>query len=270
MSIIWTAKNLRRRLLGRPALADPAKAPLTAAVEAALALPTLGAPRAPVDAALARLAAAAIARPVQLSSRELFSLHGTPLPGWREEDVGLEDDWVTADDYYPLYHRFFQEAAEHWPAPRLLEIGVRTGYVGLCFARGVAGQAEYIGVDPNLYLPDSLDRASASFAAVAAVQPGFRFQCLLGYSENAAIQRRLRALGPYDLIHVDGDHSLPGKLLDLDLCRSLLKPNGVVLVDDYSHIPAVIQEAVSRALHLGWYSRFAVLDTKRGLALLQL
>jgi predicted O-methyltransferase YrrM len=267
--MIHYAENLVRRVVGRRALPDLHKVPLTLAVEHALALPPLGAPGIVPDPALARLATSAVLRPVTIGSRELFSLDGKPLPGWREEDVGLEDDWVTTEQYYPLYHRFFQEITQHLSTPRLLEIGVRTGYVGMCFARGVNGPAAYVGVDPNLYLPDSLERAVSSFTLLATRIRGFRFNCLLGYSDNPAVQRKLRRLAPFDLIHIDGDHTLRGKLIDLDLSRFLLAPGGLVLVDDYTHIPAVIQESVSRALKLGWYSRFAVLETMRGMAILQ-
>lgn len=268
MNLTWQLKNLARRVLGRRVQADPAKAPLTPAVEQALALPTLGEPSHAIDPELAALVAGARARPVQFSSRELFSLNGQPLPAWREEDTTLEDDWVTTEHYYPLYHRFFQETLARRGARRLLEIGVRTGYVGLCFARAVDGRADYLGVDPNLYLPEGLDLARASFAAIERAQPSFSARCLLGYSDNPDMQAKLHRLAPFDLIHVDGDHTLRGKLIDLDLCRRLVGDRGLVLVDDYTHIPSVIQESVARALHLGWYKRFAVLDTKRGLALL--
>jgi SAM-dependent methyltransferase len=267
--MIWTAKNLLRRMLGRHALAEPSKAPLTMEVRAALELPTLGPCTVKADPWLTKLAQAAVTRKASFSSRELFSLGGVPLPCWREEDVVLEDNWVTTECYYPLYHRFFQEISLHVPQPRLLEIGVRTGYIGVCFARGANGPAQYVGVDPNLYLADSLDRARSSFAALATTIPGFKFECLLGYSDNPKIQSKLQRMAPFDLIHIDGDHTLRGKLIDLNLCRSLLKPNGLVLVDDFTHIPAVVEEAVSRALKLGWYSRFSFLATMRGMALLQ-
>lgn len=268
MNPTWQLKNLARRILGRRVQADPAKAPLTADVERALALPTLGETSHPIDPELAALTAAACARPAQFGSRELFSLDGKPLPAWREEDTTLEDDWVTTEQYYPLYHRFFQETLARRDARRLLEIGVRTGYVGLCFARAITGRADYLGVDPNLYLPEGLDLARASLEAMSRANPGFAARCILGYSDNSDVQAELARRAPFDLIHIDGDHTVRGKLIDLDLCRRLVSPHGLVLVDDYTHIPSVIQESVARALHLGWYSRFGILDTKRGLAVL--
>lgn len=262
-------KNVARRMLGRPLVADPARCPLDSAVLAALGDgPATGAPPA-TDPELDSLCRAAQSASVACDSSELFSIDGEMLPCWRPEDRHLEDDWVTSADYYPLYHRFFKEAGRRFPGPRLLEIGVRTGYVGVCFAKAVTGPSFYCGVDPNLYLPDGLQRARRSFKTLGRHLPGFRHQCLLGYSDNPSIQGQLRRLGPFDLIHIDGDHTLTGKLVDLHLARSLLAPGGLVLVDDYTHIPGVIQDAVARALRCGWYRRFARLETKRGLALLQ-
>ncbi len=262
-------KNFIRCLLGRRLVADSCKAPLPPAVEAALALPTGDMTAIGADPQLSALVLRAESAVPAYSSRDLFSVEGRPLPCWREEDVGLEDDWVTNPNYYPLYHRLFRETAALRSDQRLLEIGVRTGYVGVCFARAVEGSSYYLGVDPNLYLPDGLARAKATFAMLGAKDPRFRFRCLFGYSDNPTIQRRLREMPKFDLIHIDGDHTLRGKLVDLDLARQLTTPEGLVLVDDYLHIPDVIQEAVGRALRLGWYSRFALLRTTRGMAILQ-
>jgi len=39
-------------------------------------------------------------------------------------------------------------------------------------------------------------------------------------------------------VHIDGDHTLTGKLRDLDLARHLVAPSGLVLVDDATHVPS--------------------------------
>jgi hypothetical protein len=267
--LLVEAKNLLRRLLGRPEWPDRKRASHTADVRKALAQPVAGMPARGGDPQLIGLAERAGKRPVTLTSREMFCLNGHFLPCWREEDVGLGDDWLESEDCYPLYHRLFQEIGAQLPSPRMLEIGVRTGYVGVAFARAVSGPRAYVGVDANLYLADGLARARAAFREYRRFDPDFRFQCILGYSDNPGVQRRLRSLAPFDIIHVDGDHSLAGKLVDLDLCRSLLSPRGLVLVDDYRHIPDVVPEAVGRALRLGWYAGYGIVATKRGMAVLQ-
>ena len=263
------AKNLLRRLLGRREWPDPKRAAHSTEVRRALAQPVAGMPDLGVDPELTGLAERARKRPVTLSSRALFSLDGKFLPCWRDEDVGLVDDWLESEDCYPLYHRLFQELGGRSSSPRMLEIGVRTGYVGVAFARALSGPRAYVGVDPNLYLADGLERARAALGELHRLDPGFRFECILGYSDNPGVQRRLRSLAPFDVIHVDGDHSLAGKLVDLDLCRSLLGPQGLVLVDDYRHLPEVIPEAVGRALRLGWYAGYGIVPTKRGMVLLR-
>jgi len=221
------------------------------------------------DPVLIELCSRALSRRVTLPSRELFSLNGKPLPCWREEDIDPNDDWLLTDQYYPLYYRLFQEAAVLYKQPRMLEIGVRTGYIGVVFARAVGGSSYYIGVDPNQYLPDGLDRARQSFTSIQNAIPQFTFSCIVGYSGDAKIQAQLQQQAPYDVIHIDGDHTLQGKLIDLDLARSWISPTGLVLVDDYHHLPDIMHEAVGRALRLGWYTKFAVLNTCRGLIILQ-
>lgn len=262
-------KNFARRLLGRPQLADPSRCPLSAHVVAALNGGTTVEAPTVLDSELENLCRTVQSSEAEYDSNDLFSIDGNMLPCWRPEDLHLEDDWVTCSDYYPLYHRFFKEACRPLAAPKLLEIGVRTGYVGVCFAKAVKKPSFYCGVDPNLYLPDGLQRARRSFEILSEHYPGFHHRCLLGYSDNSSIQKQLHRLGPFDLIHIDGDHTLTGKLVDLHLARSLLGPQGIVLVDDYTHIPGIIQDAVDRALRCGWYRRFAILETKRGLALLR-
>jgi len=267
--MIWEIKNLLRRFVGRQAIPNPTKVAHTADVRKALAQPNSSMPGIQQDSQLTAFVERAQKRPVTLSSRELFSLNGHPLPCWREEDVGAVDNWLTSDDYYPLYYRLFQELSLHFSRPRMLEIGVRTGYAGVAFARGIKGPRTYIGVDPNLYLPDGLDRARKTFKELRSIDRDFEFNCLFGYSENPRVQKQLRSLAPFDIIHIDGDHTMPGKLVDLELCHQLINSSGFVLVDDYYYIPDVVQEAVGRAFNLGWYSKYCIVNTFRGMALLQ-
>lgn len=200
-------------------------------------------------------------------SRAIFTLDGALLPCWREADLSEGDDWLTSPRYYPLYFALFQSRSAPGRPLRMLEIGVRTGYMGVAFARAARGPAFYMGVDPNLYIAAGLELAHASLAALRA-RGGLEFALLEGYSWDAPAQRSMRFSGPFDLIHIDGDHTLPGKLIDLDLARGLLAPGGLVLVDDYDH-HQIVADAVRRALALGWFRTFARLPSLRGLAVLQ-
>lgn len=269
MSRLEPLKNWLRPFLGRRRVPNPDKIVPSPQLEAALALENVGMPSLKPDAGLAALAKRILARPSATSALELFTLEGQLLPCWVPEDIDPADDWLTNDRAYPLYYRLFQEIALLHPIPRLLEIGVRTGYVGVVFARAVNGPSRYVGIDPDQYRADGLARANASFTRIRARQPGFDFRCLHGYSDNPRIQSTVLRRGPYNIVHVDGDHTNRGKLVDLEFARSVLAPGGLVLVDDYDYIPGVIQESIGRAVRLGWYSRFATLATHRGLGILQ-
>jgi predicted O-methyltransferase YrrM len=202
------------------------------------------------------------------SSQELFRLGGEMLPCWQESDVGFVDDWLTNPTYYPYYDAFFRQVSKPDGSTRLLEIGVRTGYIAAVFARAARGRSMYVGVDPNVYLRNGLELASATLQRLRSELNTTEFMLIEGFSWDADVQKTLAYSGPFDLIHIDGDHTLLGKLIDLELARRLLAPGGLVLVDDYSyHSP--ISDAVNRSLALGWYREIAVIPTLRGLAVLR-
>src|SRR5262245_11738512 len=180
------------------------------------------------------------------ASRELFALDGVALPCWLEGDLALYDDWLSADNYYPLYYALFHRLTTPDRKTRLLEIGVRTGYMGVTFAKAAQGPARYLGVDPNLYVRDGLRLAGETFQILRSTLADFEFVLLEGYSWDTDIQDSLIYSGPFEIIHIDGDHTLPGKLLDLEIARRLLAPGGLVLVDDYEH-HSIVSDAVRRA-----------------------
>lgn len=261
--VVRQGRQLERRynLPPRPYLPTPA-------VEQALALPAAGlADPAPTPLLTERLPAS-LAANTQPASRELFSLNGRPLPCWQESDIGLYDDWLTAANYYPVYYHVFKRLADTARPVRMLEIGVRTGYMGVAFARATPGRCLYVGLDPNLYVHNGLDLAGATFRQLREQLPNAEFVLIEGYSWDAEVQRSLAHSGPFDIIHIDGDHTVPGKLVDLDLARRLVAPGGVVLVDDYEH-HSIVADAIRRAWRLGWFREFAFIATKRGLAALR-
>lgn len=202
-------------------------------------------------------------------SVELFSIGGELLPCWLESDFDPDDPWLTASSYYPTYYQVFKQLAERHGKLRILEIGVRTGYMGVVFARATAGrQCFYVGLDPNLYVTNGLELAASSFRAIQQECEGFEFALIEGYSWDEMLKRSLAYTGPFDIVHIDGDHSLPGKLNDLDLARYLIRPGATVLVDDYDH-HSIVADAVRRALALEWYREFEYVETIRGLAVLR-
>jgi predicted O-methyltransferase YrrM len=200
---------------------------------------------------------------------ELFTMSGRKLPCWLKEDsCSATDDWLTAASNYPAYYSLFRRLTHPASKTRLLEIGVRTGYIPVVFAKASRGLSYYLGVDPNLYLQNGLTLASQSLQHVQSCIPTFDFALIEGYSWDDWVRKSIMYSGPFDLIHIDGDHTLGGKLVDLDIARFALADNGIILVDDYDHHPCV-REAVERAIRVGIFRQFAYLPTFRGLAALR-
>lgn len=203
------------------------------------------------------------------SSREIFSSGNAFLACWQDSDLGLYDDWLTAANYYPMYYALFQKLTSYRSKTRLLEIGVRTGYLGAVFAKASKSEAFYMGVDPNEYVANGLQLASETFKILRSQLKTFDFVLIEGYSNDIDVQKSLIYSGAFDIIHIDGDHTITGKLIDLELARHLISDDGIVLVDDYDYHASVVSEPTKRALALGWFKKFAYLPTKRGLAVLQ-
>lgn len=203
------------------------------------------------------------------ASEEMFTLGGEKLPCFLPQDVDANDPWLLGPQYYPLYFSLFKWMAEKKQGPlRLLEIGVRTGYMAAVFARATAEKGgEYLGIDPNLYLANGLKLALATTRKLERPYPKFRHQFIQGYSSADIFQQNLQLLGPFDVIHIDGDHSMAGKVIDAELGRRLIAPGGLVLLDDFNHAPSV-RQSVAIAMHLGWYRHVAVVPTLRGMAVL--
>ena len=202
-------------------------------------------------------------------SRSMFTgADGFPYPSWLEGDENLGDDWLLAPDYYPHYFRLYQALGEPFQEVRMLEFGVRSGYSALVLARALPRKRLfYVGVDPNLYVEDGLAKAAQSYRQLRMEGVPFDFFLLEGFSGSNAVQHSLQHSGPYQFIHIDGEHTLFGKVFDLWIARNLMAKNGYVLVDDYEH-HGFIADSVNIALHKGWFSRFSYLPTKRGLAIL--
>lgn len=204
------------------------------------------------------------------SSQSLFTnARGQRYPCWLPGDENLVDDWLLGPDTYPYYFRVFRHLGKDMAIPRLLEFGVRTGYTGLVFARASGRRCMYVGVDPNLYLPDGLDRAAQTFRLMREEGADLDFMLLEGYSSSSAMQASLRLSGPYGFVHIDGEHTYFGKVLDLWIARQLVDPSGYVLIDDMNHHPMITQ-SVQAACYMGWFSAFSLVPTKRGLGVLKI
>ena len=100
-------------------------------------------------------------------------------------------------------------------ARSVLEIGSRYGQSLLHFAQACATGSRVVSVD----LGYSTDRPDVNTRenwdeAIEALKPDYDVHQIVGDSHAAETIERVKALGPYDFIFIDGDHSLKGCLQD--------------------------------------------------------
>lgn len=130
----------------------------------------------------------------------------------------------------------------------ILEIGVRRGYGAHCLISGASGSVlAYTGIDMELDLPGSNAATEAMIRRLGQLDITLLKANTL--TEFPALS------GPFDLIHIDGDHSTRGALLDLVNCLPLLADNGVIIIDDVESAPVAAAIELARAA-LGKAVRF--------------
>ena len=146
-----------------------------------------------------------------------------PYQSWR---ATYGDAWASPD----CYPRYVEIAAKLQPR-RILEIGAFEGYGLIAFWMGAGEQVQRLDwVDTERDLRGSNAHALANLERAAE---------LLGWPlppiTYATSLAGLPGSGPYDLIHVDGDHSVGAAMRDLVWAwRSGAR---VILVDDYDYRP---------------------------------
>ena len=115
------------------------------------------------------------------------------------------------------YCRVKHDVADHIKPKRILEIGIGWGYSAYSFL-SAAPDAYYLGIDIN----DNHRPAYLNFLSP------FNVETVITDSQ------RLTDLHtkPFDLIHVDGDHSYNCCLRDLGVTLRILNKTGGLLVDD--------------------------------------
>ena len=163
------------------------------------------------------------------------------------------DEWfIDAHNTYAWYRAI---AAVKAPK-RILELGVRYGYAGIAMIKGArhAGVTtpRYTGVDGEM---DGLETNHT--AEINIYRYGYDSSFRIATRDDGATQEVARimkintrntyqvvsAVGlHYDIVHVDGDHSLAGILLELEIARMCVSRNGLILVDDID-TPHVRNEA---------------------------
>ena len=118
---------------------------------------------------------------------------------------------------------YVKTVAEEIMPHRVLEIG--SGY-GICSSASlVTTNAILVSVDPIVSLPQ-LERRTKS------VDVWDRIIRHIGKSIDVLPKLEEK----FDLIIVDGDHGYDTVYFDIETSLKLLNPNGVLLIDDFSHI----------------------------------
>jgi len=204
------------------------------------------------------------------NSESLFTNpQGQRYPCWLPGDESLGDDWLLCDNYYPYYYRIYEAIGKQIEDPKLLEFGVRSGYSGVVFSKAVQGKKSYFGVDPNLYVPNGLGRARDTFKELQKEKSDLEYFLIEGFSSSTAVQKTLGYSAPFEIIHIDGEHTYFGKILDLWIAKNLISKDGYILVDDFNH-HGMIHDSIKVACYLGWFKSFTFVETKRGLAILKI
>jgi len=125
----------------------------------------------------------------------------------------------------------------------ILEIGVRAGYSALAFL-SACPKARYVGLDAENgrhggqggpwtpWAKGLLEPYSAEIAVVDTQESDSLTRLWARRTADFPLPIQVLVFGPFDLIHVDGDHSEAGCLHDLRLSLPALAQDGAILVDD--------------------------------------
>lgn len=162
---------------------------------------------------------------------------------------------------------------------RVLEIGVLFG-VGAAFMHTALApfykRVHLVLLDPfdGYYGTDHLDPLTGQKVTRAAVErnltrasiPPQDATILEGFSTDDAVLDSARQSGPYDVIVIDGDHSYEGVQSDFQRYADLVRPGGILIVDDYGskdwpEVTRFVDSVVNadeRFERLGIYSRTAL------------
>ncbi len=134
-------------------------------------------------------------------------------------------------EYKPYYRVKYDIAKQINPA-RILEIGVRAGYSAYAFLCACPN-AEYLGIDAENNKHGGKGGPWIPWAE--KILSSFKVELKVADTQK---MDRIEG-GPFDLIHVDGDHSMKGALHDMRICWLSLSGDGVLFVDDYDYLTEV-------------------------------
>jgi predicted O-methyltransferase YrrM len=146
------------------------------------------------------------------------------------------------------------EALRDWVlregASQTIEVGLGYGISALHICEGLLGNtdlaAHHVAIDP--YQSTRFSNCALQFLEEAGVAE------MVEHHEEESLIALARFLGEarsFDLAFVDGNHRFDGVFPDLVFLGRLVRPGGIMFVDDYQ-LPAVARAASFFLTNLGW------------------
>lgn len=173
---------------------------------------------------------------------------------YEEGRVVARSDGTTHELFPVAITRAEGEAARSWvireAASRTLEVGLGYGVATLFLCDGLltngGADACHVVLDPSQ--DGWLSACGLQVLADAGLSEMVEFHAT---TSQLALPRFLSEGRVFDLALVDGDHRFDAVFLDLVYIDRLLRPKGVVFVDDY-RLPAVIRAVSYCITNLDW------------------
>ncbi|MGA9762309.1 MAG: class I SAM-dependent methyltransferase [Gaiellaceae bacterium] len=167
--------------------------------------------------------------------------------------VASSDDSV--HDLFPVVVSVEEgEALRGWvtreAATRTIEVGLGYGLSALFICEGLlangSAAARHVAIDP--YQDTRFSGCGTQFLAEAGLA-----EVVEHYAEESqiALPRFLSEDRSFDLGFIDGNHRFDGVFLDLVYLGRLVRPGGILFLDDYQ-LPAVARAASFCVKNLGW------------------
>jgi predicted O-methyltransferase YrrM len=158
------------------------------------------------------------------------------LAEWSAAVVHPDDEGkFRTQRFHDYYRQKYLIAALFAPAS-IAEIGVRWGYSAWSFLRACP-RAAYDGFDLQQGTHGGAKGADTFDWCLQLLARDYPDASVAFHRADTQALDTLG--GPYDLIHVDGDHTERGCRHDLDLAWNAAAAGGLILVDDYDYIPGV-------------------------------
>ena len=154
---------------------------------------------------------------------------------WRKNVLIANDSKRFFKEHYYEYYLGKYMICRMFGPRAIAEIGVRWGYSAFSFLQA-APQASYAGYDllNGGYGGANIDTYSQVTGMLSRHFPQASIK--LSHSDT----RRMESLGgPYDFVHIDGNHREEACYHDIEMALEACQAGGVVLIDDYVKVDGV-------------------------------